>query len=86
MNRKFSRPSRSGDDSHVNLGKVKINGILCMEFDRIISKNYIIRFETRLFQIIDTNKTLPRTKDKALVRVKLGRSIQILRCDRQDLI
>ena len=78
MNRKFSRPSRSGDDAHVNLGKVKIDEILCMEFDRTISKDFIIRFETRMFQILDTNKTLPRTKDKVLVRVKLDNSIQIL--------
>ena len=49
-----------------------------MEFDRTISKDYIIRFETRLFQILDTNKILPRTKDKVLVRVKLDNSIQIL--------
>ena len=78
MNRKFSRPSRSGDDAHVNLGKVKLDEILCMEFDRTISKDFIIRFEARLFQILDTNKTLPRTKDKVLVRVKLDNSIQIL--------
>ena len=78
MNGKFSRPPRSRDDAHANLGKVKIDDILCMEFDRIISKDYIIRFETRLFQILDTNKILPRTKDKVLVRVKLDNSIQIL--------
>jgi transposase len=86
MNRKFSRPSRSGEDAHVNLGKVKIDDILCMEFDRIISKDYIIRFETRLFQILDSNKMLPRTKDKVLVRVKLDNSIQILWKDKPLLV
>jgi hypothetical protein len=57
-----------------------------MEFDRVISKDYIIRFETRLFQILDTNKTLPRTKDKVLVRVKLDYSIQILWKDKPLLV
>ncbi|MDR0313353.1 MAG: ISNCY family transposase [Treponema sp.] len=86
MNRKFSRPPRSEDDAHVDIGKVKIDDILCMEFDRVISKDYIIRFETRLFQILDTNKTLPRTKDKVLVRVKLDYSIQILWKDKPLLV
>ncbi|MCL2186057.1 MAG: hypothetical protein FWB86_09440 [Treponema sp.] len=35
-------------------------------------------FETRLFQILNTNKTLPRSKDQVIVRVKLDNSIQIL--------
>jgi hypothetical protein len=86
MNGKFSRPPRSKDDAHVNIGKVKIDDILCMEFDRVISRDYIIRFETRLFQILDTNKTLPRTKDKVLVRVKLDYSIQILWKDKPLLV
>jgi transposase len=86
MNRKFSRPPGSGDDAHADLGKVKIDDILCMEFDRVISKDYIIRFETRLFQILDANKTLPRTKDKVLVRVKLDYSIQILWKDKPLLV
>jgi len=51
MNGKFSRPARDGDDAHVNIGKVKLDDILCMEFDRTISKDYIVRFQARLFQI-----------------------------------
>jgi len=86
MNRKFSRPARSADDAHVNSGKVKIDDILCMEFERSISKDFIIRFETRLFQILDSNKILPRAKDKVLVRIKLDNSIQILWKDKPLLV
>ena len=49
MNQKFSRPAKSGDDAHVKAGKVKVDDILCMEFDRRISKDYIVSFQTRLF-------------------------------------
>ena len=77
MNRKFSHPAKSSDDAHVNLNKVKIDDILCMEFDRRISKDYIIRFQTRLFQILKANKSLPRTEDKVLIRVRLDNSIHI---------
>jgi len=78
MNEKFSRPARDGDDAHVNIGKVKLDDILCMEFDRVISKDFIIRFQTRLFQILETNKPLPRTGDKVIVRIKLDNSVHIL--------
>jgi len=78
MNAKFSRPARSGDDAHVKLGKVKLDDILCMEFDRRLSKDFIVRFQARLFQILETNKPLPRTEDKVLVRVKLDNSVHII--------
>ena len=77
MNEKFSRPARDKDDAHVSPGKVKLDDILCMEFDRVISKDYIIRFQTRLFQI-QKNKFLPRTGDKVIVRIKLDSSVHIL--------
>jgi hypothetical protein len=48
-----------------------------MEFDRRISKDYIIRFQTRLFHVLETNKPLPRTEDKVLVRIKLDNSVHI---------
>jgi transposase len=78
MNEKFSRPARSADDSHVGLGKVKLDDILCMEFERRISKDFIVRFQTRLFQILDTNKPRPRTEDKVIVRVKSDSSVHII--------
>ena len=78
MNAKFSRPARNSDDAHVNLGKIKLDDILCMEFDRRISKDFIVRFETRLFQILELNKPLPRTEDKVIVRVRLDNSVHII--------
>jgi hypothetical protein len=78
MNEKFSRPARNGGSSRVNPGKVKTDDILCMEFDRHISKDYIIRFQARLFQIQKINKPLPRTGDKVLVRIKLDNPIHVL--------
>ena len=78
MNAKFSRPARNSDDAHVHPGKIKLDDILCMEFDRRISKDFIVRFKTRLFQILETNKLLPRTEDKVLVRIKLDNSVQII--------
>jgi hypothetical protein len=79
MNGKFSRPAQNSDGAHVHPGKAgQPDDILCMEFDRCISKDYIIRFQTRLFQILETNKLLPRTEDKVLVRIRLDNSVHIV--------
>jgi hypothetical protein len=86
MNKKFSRPAKSGDDAHVNPGKVKLDNILCMEFDRRISKDFIIRFQTRLFQILKTNKLLPCTEDIVLVRIRLDNSVHIIWKDKPLLV
>ena len=86
MNEKFSRPAKSGEDAHVNLGKVKLDNILCMEFDRGISKDYIIRFQARLFQVLKANKLLPRTEDKVLVRITLDNSVHIIWKDKPLLV
>jgi hypothetical protein len=77
MNEKFSRPARDSNDAHVKLGKVKLDDILCMEFDRVVSKDYIVRFQARLFHIQKT-KLLPRAGDKVVVRIKLDNSVHIL--------
>jgi transposase len=78
MNEKFNRPARDSHDAHVSFGSVKLEDILCMEEPRVISKDFIIRFQCRLFQILDTNKPLPRTGDSVIVRTRLDHSIQII--------
>ena len=78
MNEKFSRPAKNSDDAHVNPGKVNLDDILCLEYDRKVSKDYIIRFECRLFQILPETKIKPRPGDTVVVRVRLDNSIFIL--------
>jgi len=53
-----------------------------MEFDRHVSKDFIIRFQTRLFQIQKAGKRLPRAGDKVLVCVRLDGSVHIFWKDR----
>ena len=78
MNEKFSRPARDANDAHVNPGNTRLSDILCMEYKRKVSNDYIIRFECRLFQIMPETKPKPRPGDVVLVRMKLDRSIHIV--------
>ena len=77
MNGKFKRQPRKVDDAHVRLGKIPLDDILCMEYDRKVSKDYIVRFECRLFQILPEANPKPRPGDSVVVRVKLDSSIVI---------
>jgi len=86
MNDKFSRPPGSADDAHVKPGKVVLDDVLCMEHDRKVSKDYIVRFECRLFQILPEAKPKPRPGDTVLVRVKLDSFVHILWKNRHLLV
>jgi hypothetical protein len=78
INGKFSRPAADPADAHVPLGTVDLRDILCFEYERTVTNDYVVRFECRLFQIRKTNKTLPRPQDKVIVRIRLDRSLSIL--------
>jgi len=78
MNSKFSRPPKKSDNAHVIPGKISLDDILCMENERKVSKDYIIRFECRLFQILPETKIKPRPGDVVIVRVRLDSSVLIL--------
>jgi hypothetical protein len=78
MNRKFSHPPANSNDRHVPMGKVNLSNIMCLEHERTVANSYVIRFETRLFQILDTGKPLPRPKDKVTVRIDLNGKLTVL--------
>jgi len=78
MNRMFSHPAAKPEDAHVPLGTADLKGIMCLEYERAVANNYVIRFETRLFQILKTKKPLPKPKDKVIVRITLDGNLIIL--------
>jgi hypothetical protein len=86
MNAKFTRPATSNIDAHVPLGKYRLDDILCMEHERTISNDYVVRFECRLFQILADNKPHPRPNDKVIVRVRLDNSIRIIWKDKPLIV
>jgi hypothetical protein len=60
------------------MGKRNLREILCFEYRRSVSRDYVVRFECRLFQILKTSKILPRPKDTVVVRIRLDGSLSIL--------
>jgi hypothetical protein len=78
MNAKFGRPAKSSEDAHVPLGGIDLDSILCMEFERKVGNDYIVRFECRLFQILPKAKVKPRPKDSVTVQVRMDHSVRII--------
>jgi transposase len=86
MNKKFGRSAVSSIDFHTPVLDANLNDILCMEFERKIAKDYVIRFECRLFQVLKKNNPLPRTDDKVTVRVWMDNSIHVYWKDKPLLV
>jgi hypothetical protein len=78
MNKKFSRPAAKPQDAHVPPGDVDLKKIMCLEYERTVANNYVVRFETRLLQILQNKKPVPRPGDKVTVRVNLDGKISII--------
>lgn len=51
--------------------------MLCLDYDRKVSNDYIVRFEARLFQILPETTPKPRPGDAVLVRVRPDASFPI---------
>jgi hypothetical protein len=78
MNQMFSFPAAKPEGAHVPLGNVNLKDIICLQYERAIANNFMIRFKTRLSQILKTNKALPRPRDKVTIRIALDGNLTVL--------
>jgi transposase len=77
INAKFVRPAACPEDAHIPLGDADLYEIMCFEETRGISRDFIVSFERRLFQILPGNHLRPRPGDKVTVRVRLDKTLDL---------
>jgi transposase len=77
MNETFTHLPKKAEDFHVPALDADLDNILCLQFDRKISKDYIVRYNGRLFQILASNKPLPKTQEPVILRVWTDESVHI---------
>jgi hypothetical protein len=77
INAKFSRPPADSAPAPVPLGTADLREILCYEYRRTVSRDYVVSFQRRLFQIRPESRPLPRPLDKVMVRVRLDTSVDL---------
>jgi len=52
-NRRFTRPARRPNDAHRRLGPGhRLEAILSVQAERVVSNDYVVRFESRLYQLL----------------------------------
>lgn len=86
INRKFSRPPADPLDAHVPLLDADLRDIFCFEHKRVVSNDFVIRFETKLFQIRPDNLIRPRPRDRVLIRIRLNGSMDFYWQDKKLLV
>jgi hypothetical protein len=79
LNRKFARPPRSETDLHRPAPTQReLREIFCFENIRVVTNDWTVRCENRLYQILKRNAPLPRPGDKVIVRRLLDGTIRLL--------
>lgn len=88
VNAKFAKAPRDGQDAHVPLmPKQSLANILCFEEVRVVSEDYVVQFQSRLFQLKPhKRKPMPRPGSQATVRKWLDGSIHIFTKNDTELL
>ena len=55
-----------------------LKDVFCYEHFRVVSNDYVIRYENRVFQITKTNKYSPRPKNSIILRERLDGTIKLI--------
>ena len=77
INAKFSHPAACSEDAHVPLGDVDLQDIMCFEERRCVSRDFVVSFQRRVFQILPDSRPLPRPGDKVTVKVRLDKTLEL---------
>jgi transposase len=84
LNDKFRIEPIEKSDYHRKVSQsLDLRTVFCYEYDRKVSKDWVVQFNKRYFQIEKNNKVLPRTGKKVKVSEWLDKSIHIYFKDKE---
>jgi hypothetical protein len=76
INAKFSKIAAEPEDAHVPLvGSTDLRDIFCFQEPRVVSRDYVLQFQRRLYQIPSRLRAKPRPGDRVVVRKWLDDSV-----------
>ncbi len=79
LNGKFAKPPLAKEDAHRPVPSgVKLAEVFCMEEQRTVANDWVVRYHNRLLQISKDNRILPRPKEKVTVRRLLLGTVQVV--------
>jgi transposase len=88
VNRKFAKPPINPEEAHVPLlAGQALESIFCFEEQRVVSEDYVLQFERRLFQIQrEERRRLPAPGTPATVQKWLDGSLHFLHNNKELLV
>jgi hypothetical protein len=75
INRKFAKPPIDPENAHVPLLDRRLENIFCFEEERVVSQDYVLRFDSRFFQVKRWRRKLPWPGTRVIARRWLDDSI-----------
>ncbi len=88
VNRKFAKPPINAEDAHVPLlVDQSLESIFCFEEQRVVSEDYVLQFERRLFQIQrEKRRRLPAPGTSVVAQKWLDGSLHFLHDNKELLV
>lgn len=79
LSEKFAKPPAGKEDAHRPVpADVKLAEVFCIEDQRSVANDWVVRYHNRLLQISRDNHVQPRPKDKVTVRQLLDGTLQVV--------
>ena len=86
INRKFAKIPIDPQDAHVPLLDQRLENVFCFEEERVVSGDYVLRFDSRFFQIKRCGRKLPWPGTRVIARRWLDDSIHFFWNKRELLV
>ncbi len=79
LNARFGVTPADSQDFHRPLPKgLKLEEVFCFEQTRMVQNDWTVRYENQHYQILKSNRPLPRPRDKVVMRRRLDGSLSML--------
>jgi len=76
INARFAKPAAQPEDAHVPLvSKIDLRDIFCFQEERVVSRDWVVQFERRAYQIPSDVRRRPAPGQKVVVRKWLDASV-----------
>jgi transposase len=84
LNAKFAKEARDRQDYHRRVPRgLRLHKVFSFEETRVVMNDWTIRYNRRFLQILKQNRSLPRPKERVIVRRLLDGQMELLYRDRK---
>lgn len=87
INTKFEKPPMEPEDAHVPLvANQDLRNVFCFEHQRVVSRDYVLQFASKCFQILKDKRLRPYPGSRVIVRQWLDNSLHFFWKNKELLV